>query len=176
VSQTRLADARARYGSDAGAARQLERVLQLLSGWITSVEGEYQPVDAVTRGRPLTLCVTNAVHADDLQAHVSLEQDELSDADMRDVSVSETTHSVGPRLLTVAVHSQQRLSEVRALITAQVTRHTGPLSEALVLSTVHGVLSSASDEQTLHELQLDNEHEITVALPKAVSVATVLRN
>ncbi len=170
MSQSRLAEARAHVSSEPAAVQQLERVLRLLSSWINAVEGEYKPVHAASnRGRPLTLVIKNTVRADDLQAHVTVEQEEPSESEMRDTSASESgMHIVGPRYMTVAVHSNTVLRELRALITAQLTQHTGPLSEALLLSTVQGVLSG--DERTLHELALDNEQEITAAVLKAVSV------
>lgn len=157
--------------SEPTAVQQLERVLSLLSSWMTAVEGEYKPVNAASnRGRPLTLLIKNTVRADDLQAHVTVEQDEPSESEMRDTSASESgMHIVGPRYLTVAVHSHLLLRELRALITAQLTPHTGPLSEALLLSSVHGVLSG--DDRTLNDLALDNEQELTAAVLKAVSEA-----
>lgn len=150
--------------------QQLERVLTLLSSWMNAVEGEYKPVNAASsRGRPLTLVIKNTVRADDLQAYVTGgEQDEPSESEMRDTSASESgMNIVGPRYLTVAVHSRMLLRELRALITAQLTQHTGPLTEALILSTVHGVLSG--DDHSLNELALDNEQEISAAVLKNVS-------
>jgi ubiquitin C-terminal hydrolase len=163
----RLAEARAHVTSEPAAVQQLERVLTLLSSWMNAVEGEYKPVNAASsRGRPLTLVIKNTVRADDLQAYVTGgEQDEPSESEMRDTSASESgMNIVGPRYLTVAVHSRMLLRELRALITAQLTQHTGPLTEALILSTVHGVLSG--DDHSLNELALDNEQEISAAVLK----------
>ena len=173
MPQSRLGEARAHVNTEPAALQRLERVLMLLSSWITAVEGEYKPVHAASnRGRPLTLVIKNTVHADDLQAHVTVERDEPSESEMRDTSASEAgTHIVGPRYLTVAVHSNMLLKELRALITTQLIQHTGPLTEALILSTVQGVLSG--DDRSLHELALDNDQEVRAAVLKAVSVNVI---